>query len=960
MKRFTLLLMAVLALQVQAAVPEPKGAWEFNPPDPNRATIGAPLELVGSVQKVAGIDAADGAIQIGEGSYYVCTHGIGPNGGGAKVNQWTLLIDFSYPPSSRSDPPNGYNDLFQIDPTNADDSDWTINSAGAIGIGAVGYSNAFGYTTSGDTWYRMVLVVENGVRQDLYVDGVEIFKGNQQGVDGRFSLAEVILLFCAGNNQDRDDAPINVSAVAIWDTPLGAGDIFALGQAGDKFFTQKQAWNPLPTDGSEDVPVTTDLAWSSGEYAATHTVYFGSSRQDVDAAAPTTLVAEGLARDVTRVEIERLDFGQTYYWRVDEVNGAPDRTVFPGNVWSFTAEPLAYPIENIVATSNGISDAVATPQKTVDGSGIDADDQASLNSTDMWLANPPADELLYIQFEFDRVYKLHEMLVWNYNVQFELVLGFGVKDVTVTYSENGTDWTPLGDAQLARGTASTTYTANTVVDLGGVPARYVRLTINSGWGVLGQYGLSEVRFMYIPAQPREPQPADGATDIDPATSLSWRAGREAASHEVYLGTDSGDLPLADTVGAADYTPGDLEFGRTYYWQIVEVNDADATPAWPGDVWSFSTLEYAWIDGFETYNDDIDAKTTIFDTWLDGWVNNTGSTVGYLDAPFAERTIVRSGVQSMPLQYDNSASPFYSEAERQFETAQDWTRNGADTLVLYVRGIAAGLVETADGQVIMNAFGTDIWNTTDQFRYAYKSLSGDGSITVRVDSLVRSNEWAKAGVMIRETLDAGSAHAFVAVTPDHGVAFQRRPAAEQASVSTDAAGVAAPYWVKLTRTGNVFTAQHSADGSTWTDLVASPAVQIPMAGNVYVGLAVTSHDAAISTAAEFSNVATSGDVTGAWQTGEVGVAQPQGNSSESMYVTIEDSAGKTATVVNPDAAVTARPTWQEWAIPYSDLSGVNLSRIETMVIGVGSATSPQAGGTGTVYIDDIGYGRPAAQ
>jgi len=270
------------------------------------------------------------------------------------------------------------------------------------------------------------------------------------------------------------------------------------------------------------------------------------------------------------------------------------------------------------------------------------------------------------------------------------------------------------------------------------------------------------------------------------------------------------------------------------------------------------------------------------------------------------------------------------------------------------------VETADGQVIMNAIGTDIWNTTDQFRYAYKSLSGDGSITVRVDSLVRSNEWAKAGVMIRETLDAGSAHAFVAVTPDHGVAFQRRPAAEQASVSTDAAGVAAPYWVKLTRTGNVFTAQHSADGSTWTDLVASPAVQIPMAGNVYVGLAVTSHDAAISTAAEFSNVATSGDVTGAWQTAEVGVAQPQGNSSESMYVTIEDSAGKTATVVNPDAAVTARPTWQEWAIPYSDLSGVNLSRIETMVIGVGSATSPQAGGTGTVYIDDIGYGRPAAQ
>ncbi len=84
-----------------------------------------------------------------QGSYYVCTHGIAPNGGGAKVNEWTLLIDFSYPPSSLSDPPSGYNDLFQTNPTNADDADWTINSSGGIGIGAVGYSSAHGYTTKG-------------------------------------------------------------------------------------------------------------------------------------------------------------------------------------------------------------------------------------------------------------------------------------------------------------------------------------------------------------------------------------------------------------------------------------------------------------------------------------------------------------------------------------------------------------------------------------------------------------------------------------------------------------------------------------------------------------------------------------------------------------------------------------------------------------------------------------------
>ena len=76
--------------------------------------------------------------------------------------------------------------------------------------------------------------------------------------------------------------------------------------------------------------------------------------------------------------------------------------------------------------------------------------------------------------------------------------------------------------------------------------------------------------------------------------------------------------------------------------------------------------------------------------------------------------------------------------------------------------------------------------------------------------------------------------------------------------------------------------------------------------------------------------------------------------------LEDSTGKSVTVTNADDAITARPSWQEWAIPYSDLSGVNLSRVQLMTIGVGSATSPSAGGTGTVYIDDVGFGRPAAE
>ncbi len=723
------------------------------------------------------------------------------------------------------------------------------------------------------------------------------------------------------------------------------------------------ASTPDPENEAVDVPRETALSWAPGEFAAAHDVYFGTSFDDVNAASRSNplnvLVSQGQA-DATFDPAGVLDFETTYYWRVDEVNAAPDNTIFKGEVWSFTSEPFAYAVANIIATTNGVSDEGSGPERTVDGSGLNEADQHSIDSPDMWVASMPEGEPLYIEYAFDRVYKLHEMLVWNYNVQFEPILGFGLKDVTVEYSADGADWVTLGDVQLNQATAKATYTANTTVDLGGAPAQYVRLTVNSGYGMMGQFGLSEVRFMYVPAQAREPQPADGAADVEVGTALAWRSGREAASHEVYLGADPDALALAGTVSSATFAPA-LEFGSTYYWQVVEVNEADAVTAWTGDLWSFSTQDYASIDGFETYNDDIEAGTAIFDTWLDGWVNDTGSTVGYIETPFAEKSIVHGGSQSMPFQYDNATSPFYSEAWREFETAQNWTGNGADTLVLYVRGNAPSFKETADGGVIMSAIGTDIWNTTDQFRYAYKSLSGDGSVTVRVDSLVRSNEWAKAGVMIRETLEPGSKHAFMCVTPDHGTTFQRRPVAGQDSASTDVGGSAAPRWVRLTRTGNVFTAHDSMDGVTWTEAAVSPALEIQMAANVYIGLAVTSHDAAIVTAAEFSNLSMTGNVTGAWQTAEIGVVQPLGNSvAEPMYVRIEDAAGKSATVVNADESINLRPSWQEWAIPYSDLAGVNLSRIEKMVIGVGSATNPQAGGTGTVYVDDIGYGRPAAE
>jgi len=134
--------------------------------------------------------------------------------------------------------------------------------------------------------------------------------------------------------------------------------------------------------------------------------------------------------------------------------------------------------------------------------------------------------------------------------------------------------------------------------------------------------------------------------------------------------------------------------------------------------------------------------------------------------------------------------------------------------------------------------------------------------------------------------------------------------------------------------------------------------IAMTGPVLIGLALCSHDANISTGAEFSNISTTGNVTGAWQVAEIGAEQPEGNSVEGLYVTVKDSAGKSKTVTNPDAAATARTGWQEWRIPLSEFSsaGVKVNAVKSMTIGVGNKTSPTKGGAGIVYVDDVRIGR----
>ncbi len=543
------------------------------------------------------------------------------------------------------------------------------------------------------------------------------------------------------------------------------------------------ATNPKPVPNSTDIPQDVVLSWTGADTAAAHDVYFGTVLEDVNAATRANplgvLVSQG--QDANSFDPEGLlEFGQTYYWRIDEVNSAPDFTVFRGMVWSFTVERYVYPIQNVTATASS-AEATAGPENTINGSGLNAADQHSDEATDMWLTDAAGEQPSWIQYEFDQVYQLYEMWVWNYNVQFEQVLGFGFKDVTIEYSTDGVEWMTLGDYEFARATSRSTYEANTMVDLSSVAAKYIRLTANSNWsGMMPQFGLSEVRFYYKPVVAEEPVPASGASGVALDVRLDWRGGRDAVSHEVYFSSDRAAVEdgtaLVDTVAESRYAVSGLDLGQIYYWKINEVNEAGSPTVWEGPIWNFSTIEYLTVEGFESYDDDIDAGTAIFQTWIDGWENETGSTVGYFEAPFAERRIVFGGSQAMPLQYDNTGGLFYSETERVFGGA-DWTVSGADTLVVHFRG----------------------------------------------------------------------------------------------------------------------------------------------------------------------NPATTDEVVG--------------NDPAPLYIAVEDGTGGTVVVTHPDPEATVLTEWQTWEIPFSELGGVSMSDVEVMYIGVGDRDNPTAGGSGIVFIDEIGIGHP---
>ncbi|MDY0355989.1 MAG: LamG domain-containing protein, partial [Sedimentisphaerales bacterium] len=261
-----------------------------------------------------------------------------------------------------------------------------VNAGGAVNSTTV---------LQNDNWYHIAYVFDAqaaaGEKAKLYVNGVLEDSGDHTATAAQGSNGGGAPVWIGELDSARGFPWDGIlDEIGIWDIALTGDDVnLLMSKTKMQLLNKGAASNPTPADGAEDVLRTTDLGWTAGEFAATHNVYFGPSPEDVNAARPTALIAEGLGRDVTGVDVGALDFGQIYYWRVDEVNGAPDFAVLEGDLWSFTVEPIAYPVTGIVATSNGDFDAGAGPENTIDGSGLNAADQHSTEAGDMWVAYAP-------------------------------------------------------------------------------------------------------------------------------------------------------------------------------------------------------------------------------------------------------------------------------------------------------------------------------------------------------------------------------------------------------------------------------------------------------------------------------------------------------------------------------------------------------------------------------------------
>ncbi|MEJ2701739.1 MAG: PA14 domain-containing protein [Sedimentisphaerales bacterium] len=476
------------------------------------------------------------------------------------------------------------------------------------------------------------------------------------------------------------------------------------------------ATDPDPADGVKFVDPDVTLRWTAGFGTKFHHLYFGDNSADVEAGAAGTYKGPLVDPRFAASELER---ERTYYWRVDEFDGA---NTHEGDLWSF-----------MVAKEGGGLKAEYFNNVTLAGGPVlvrvDPEIDFDWGNGDVPGENSPAADINVDNFSAR----------WSGELEIDLTDAYTFH---VTANNGFRLW--LDGALIIDlwNNPATSSLASEPIELTGGTSHSIRMEYveDTGAAIAQLYWESSTREMQIipqaalslPIRANSPSPPGGATGVPMDQVLTWGAGDFAVSHDVYFGTDAEAVANATqtspefkgtrALGNESYDPGPLGWGVTYYWRVDEVNDAHADSPWIGNLWNFTTVDYVLVDDFESYTDDDAAGQAIWQHWIDGFgIANNGAQVGYLLPPYAEQTIVHSGAQSMPLLYDNTGDVTNSEAELTLTTQRDWTEQGVGVLSLWFRGDPANAAEpmylsvsNANGSPVMAVYEDPTAATTDDW------------------------------------------------------------------------------------------------------------------------------------------------------------------------------------------------------------------------------------------------------
>jgi hypothetical protein len=448
----------------------------------------------------------------------------------------------------------------------------------------------------------------------------------------------------------------------------------------------KKAWKPIPPDNARLVDPNTNLTWTPGWGGKEFYVYFGDNFDDVNAATGAT------SQLTTDYPLESLDVGTTYYWRVDEFDG---REIHKGDVWSFTTGDAS--LGGIKGEYFNNLTLAGTPAL------VRVDPDIDFN----WGSDSPGPGVQAPLFSvrWSGMLNVPYAETYTFYPNVEAAVRLWVDDQKII-----SNW-------MAH-TRATEYQASIYLEVGLCPI-VMEISNISGGGYGGSVMSAQLSWsnpsmgkeiipqtaLLLPFWAIIPNPVNGTENAKQTSTLRWTAGDDAASHDIYFGTDEQAVRNADAsspeykgsteLGSESYDPGKLEWNTMYYWRIDAVNDLNPDSPWVGDVWSFKTADFLVIDDFEDYN--IGDKE-IWWFWKDslgygphgddpGYAGNgSGSAVGdESTASYMEENIVHGGRKSMPVVFNNSVL-MYSEVELTLDGI-DLTENGGTTLRIYFRGIA---------------------------------------------------------------------------------------------------------------------------------------------------------------------------------------------------------------------------------------------------------------------------------